>query len=227
METFISSASVICADLGNLKRDMNDLKDAGCEELHFSIMDGTFGPDICLGFDFIKMAKESCGLPCNACLSVERPERFIDRCIGAGSDIITLQVETCMHMHRALTYIREAGVSPGIVINPATPLIKVEYLLGLVDRIVLMNTEVGFEKQKPTQGAFERVRILKQSIDYLELPVKIEVCGNLDVDNAAMMLRHGANILVLDKSNVFENEVDLCASYKEFLESVARETNLV
>lgn len=203
------AASVMCARLERLEADLRTLEAAGCDELHFDIMDGMFVPNFTLGPDFIKAAKRCCGLPCSAHLMISEPERYIKRFIDAGCDSITIHVETGVHPHRLLTQIREAGASPGIAINPATPLTKLEYLLGLADRVLVMTVDPGFAGQKMLQGAFDRVRILKQNIDYRELPAKIEVDGNISVHNAALLANAGADIFVLGTASIFDGGATL------------------
>ncbi len=216
------AASVMCSDLGNLETDFKTLEEAGCDELHFDIMDGRFVPNITLGPDFIRMAKGCCGLPCNAHLMIIEPERYIDRFINAGCDSLTIHVESTGHIHRAIDVIRELGVSPGIAINPATSLTKLEYLLDYVDRVLIMAVDPGYAGQKMIPGAFDRVGILADNIRYRELRTKIEVDGNIDVVNAANLANKGAGILVLGTSSIFTGG-DLKKAFAEFKDSVARE----
>jgi len=199
----IYAASVMCANLGRLEDDFRALEAAGCHELHFDIMDGSFVPNITLGFDFIKAAKESCGLPCNGHLMIVKPEQYIERFIAAGCDSITVHVEACRHPQRTLALIRAAGASPGIGINPATPLTKLDYLLDYADRVMIMAVDPGYAGQRIIPNAFERVKILRDNINYRELRTQIEVDGNIDVNNAALLANFGARIFVLGTSSIF------------------------
>jgi len=220
------SASVMCANLARLETDLKRLEDAGCDELHFDIMDGRFVPNFTLGFDLIKAVKRCCALPCNGHLMVSRPAQYIDRFVEAGCDSITVHVETCPHAHRVLAQIRDAGASPGIALNPATPLTKLNYLLEHVDRALVMAVDPGYAGQKILPGAFDRVRILRENIAYRELPVQIEVDGNINVRNAAMLANAGAEIFVLGTSSIF-NGRDLGHALDEFKAAVAKERHLV
>ncbi len=204
MSQFICSASVMCANLARLEDDLVALEKGGIDELHFDIMDGTFVPNYTLGFDFIKAAKACTPkVHCNAHLMIERPERYIERFAKAGCDSITIHVETCPHAQRTLQQIRDTGASPGIAINPATSLTKLQYLLPYVDRVLIMTVDPGYSGQKIIESSFERVRILNENIRYNEYTAKIEVDGNINVENAARLARFGAEIFVLGTSSVF------------------------
>lgn len=226
MNKLIYSASVMCARLERLEQDLKALEGAGCDELHFDIMDGLFVPNFTLGFDFIKAAKRCCGLPCNGHLMIARPELYIDRFVEAGCDSITVHVESGVHVHRLIMQVREAGASPGIAINPATSLTKLEYLLELVDRVLVMAVDPGHAGQKMLAGAFDRVRLLKQNIAYRELGAKIEVDGNITVHNAALLANAGAEIFVLGTSSIFDGR-DLGEALRTFDAAVAKERHLV
>lgn len=227
-ERLMYSASVMCADLMHLARDVAELEDAGCDELHFDIMDGLFVPNMTLGPGFVKAAKGLCGLPCSAHLMISEPQRYIGQFAEAGADSITVHIETDRHIHRALMQVRDAGVSPGVAIDPATPLTKLDYVLELVDRVLVMTVDPGFAGQRIIPNAFERVRILSENIAHRNLPVRLEVDGNIDVRNAAMLAEMGAEIFVLGTSSIFGKERQpLGASLNRFREAVAAERHLV
>ncbi len=223
---FESSASLMCADLMNLERDIHALEGARCDELHFDIMDGQFVPNLTLGSDMIKAAKGVTAMHCNAHLMIENPERYIEQFVSAGADSISVHVEASPHIHRVLSQIREAGASPGIAINPATPLTKLDYLLASVDRVLVMTVDPGYAGQKIINSAFERVRALRNYIDHRGLSVKIEVDGNINVNNAAHLYVMGARTFVLGTSSVFVGG-DPGDNLTEFLEQVARQRHLV
>jgi len=197
------SASVMCANLGRLEEDLQALERAGCHELHFDVMDGNFVPNITLGFDFIRSAKRCCSVPCAAHLMIVHPERYIERFVEAGCSTITVHEETCPHANRTLSQIRATGASPGIALNPATPLSKIEYLLDDADRVMLMTVDPGYAGQKILPNAFGKVEQLKQILVSRRLKTAIEVDGNINVENARRLVDCGADILVLGTSSVF------------------------
>ncbi|MCP4644210.1 MAG: ribulose-phosphate 3-epimerase [bacterium] len=222
------SASVMCANLARLEDDLAALEAGGCHELHFDIMDGLFVPNFTLGFDFIKAVKRVSNLPCNGHLMISQPDKYIERFVEAGCDSITVHVETCVHAHRTLASIRDAGASPGIAINPGTPLTKLDYLLENADRVLMMTVDPGYAGQKIIASAFDRVRIMRENIAYRELRTRIEVDGNINVRNAAMLANHGAEIFVLGTSAVFKPDTpDLAAAMQTFDAAVEEERNVV
>ena len=228
MHDFIGSASVMCADLAHLEDDLQALEAGGADELHFDIMDGTFVPNFTLGTDVIRAARRCCDLPCNGHLMITRPEHYINRFVDAGCDSITIHVETCDHAHRLLEQIRDAGASPGIALNPATPLIRLEYLLPMVDRVLVMAVDPGYAGQQIIPSAFERVRILHENIRYHEYRAQIEVDGNIDVPNAARLVQLGAKILVLGTSSVFKGlGTNLADEVPRFRDAVETARSLV
>jgi len=222
LSKMICSASVMCANLLHLEADFKSLEAAGCDELHFDIMDGLFVPNFTLGFDFVKAARRACTMPCSAHLMITHPEDYIERFVEAGCSTIIVHAETCVHAQRTLAQIRDAGASPGIALNPATPLTKLDYLLDNADRVLVMAVDPGYAGQKILRGAFERVRILREVISYRELRVKIEVDGNTTVRNVALLADAGAEIFVLGTASIFKGG-DPGEALQVFRDEVARE----
>ena len=116
------SASLMCADLMNLKDSVNELKNAGIDYLHIDIMDGAFVPNITLGFDLVNAIKSVTDIPLDIHMMVNEPSRFIDRMNPGSDDIICVHYESDVHIHRTLTKIREKGCKAGLALNPHTPL---------------------------------------------------------------------------------------------------------
>ena len=228
MENILCSASVLCAHPGRLEEELQAFEAAGVDELHCAIMDGLFVPNLGLSFDSIRLAKTCTKLPCNAHLMIVQPERYIQRCVDAGADSITVHVEACLHAHRTLSQIREAGASPGIALNPTTPLIQLEYLLPLVDRVLVLAVEPGVAERRLIPSAFERVKILKENISFHRYKVEIEVAGNVDVTNAAKFHCFGAERFVLGTSALCQGPgTDYRQVMADFRRGVAVQKHLV
>ena len=221
------TASVMCANLARLEDDLRALEQAGCDELHFDIMDGLFVPNFTLGFDFIKAARRVCGLPCHAHLMITKPDDYIERFAEAGCNTVSVHVETCVHAHRTLAQIRATGASPGIAINPATSLTKLDFLFDLADRVLVMTVDPGYAGQKLIPNSFERVRILRENITYREKAIDIEVDGNINARNAALLANAGANLFVLGTSSIFKPGARLGEALPAFREKVELERTQV
>lgn len=215
------SAAVRCADLGNLAPGLRAFEEAGCSELHFDVRDGAFAPGFGLGFEVLAAAKAASKLPCDAHLLVTRPERYVEAFSEAGCASLTVHVEAGLHAPHTLDLIRELGMTPGIALYPATPLTKLEYLLPHVDRVLLLAREPGAELQQTTGAAFERVKILRQSLDYHERGVKLQVEGASGSADTARLIELGADIVVLDAPELFTGH-DLAGSLTSFMEEVAK-----
>lgn len=215
------TASVMCANLLRLEEDLHALKAGGIDELHFDIMDGAFVPNLTMGFDLIKAARGCVNIPCNAHLMMYRPERYIQRFVDAGCSSISVHVEACTHAHRVLTQIRDAGASPGIAINPATPLTKLDYLLPEADRVLVMTVDPGYAGQAIVPFATERVRILSEHLRQRKTPIEIEVDGNISPENARKLRNAGARVFVLGTSAIFRPHAGgLAAALHEFRDNL-------
>ena len=214
------SAAVRCADLGNLAAGLRAFEEAGCSELHFDVRDGAFAPGFGLGFEVLEAVKAASKLPCDAHLMVTRPERYVEAFADAGCAGLTVHVEATLHAARTLDRIRESGMAPGIAINPATPLTKLEYLFPQVDRVLLLAQEPGAELQETPGAVFERVKILRQGLDYHERGVKLQVEGICGSADTARLLELGADIVVLDMPELYASD-DLAGGLMAFIEEVA------
>ena len=215
------SASIMCANLLHLERDLLALKEGGIDELHFDIMDGAFVPNLTLGFDIIRAAKSCVDVPCSAHLMIYKPEKYVERFIEAGCKSVTIHVEACTHPHRVLSQIRNAGASPGIAVNPATPLTKLDYLLPEADRVLVMTVDPGYAGQTNVPFAGERVKILAENLRHRRQPIDIEVDGNISAQNAKKLHAAGAKIFVLGTSAIFKpHEGGLAAATREFRSAI-------
>lgn len=214
------AARVSAMRLLRLEDDIAELEAAGCHELHFDIMDGTFVAEVSLGVDFVAAAKQMSALPCNAHLMTVRPEDHVRRAVEAGADIVTVHVEACTHAHRVLGQIRDLGASPAIAINPATPLTRIDYLLDLVDRVVIMCVDPGCAAQQIIPTSFERVGIVQENLAYRELKAVVEACGDMTVQNAARLANAGARVLALGPESIFKGQGALGDRYAAFVRDV-------
>ncbi|MBF0497473.1 MAG: ribulose-phosphate 3-epimerase [Deltaproteobacteria bacterium] len=188
--------SILSADFSMLGEEIRAVDRAMADYIHIDVMDGHFVPNITIGPLIVKAVRRVTELPLDVHLMIERPELFIDDFLAAGSDIITVHVETCRHLHRTVQMIRDGGGRPGVVLNPTTPLTMLEYILEDVDLVLLMSVNPGFGGQKFISSSLSKIAALRQIIDSRGLNVDIEVDGGVNLDTAAAVIGAGADILV-------------------------------
>lgn len=215
MNRILCSASLLDLPLGRLEEGLQALETGGIDAIHVDLMDGQFAPDIAGSLELVKLVKQCTRLACHAHLMMVQPERHVSRAAEAGADVISVHVEACTHGHRVLSQIREAGVSPGIAINPATPLIHLEYLLPLVDRVSVLVSDPGLEGRGFISSSFDRVKLLRENIRYHGYKALIEVEGLITIPNAARLHRFGAESIVLGTPNFWKGPAP---AYGEALE---------
>ena len=213
-------ASVMCMDFRQLEHEILELENAGIDELHLDIMDGTFVPNITMGFEAIRAVRQVTKLPLVAHLMIVRPERYIERFREAGCDAITIHTESTHHPHRAIKQIRDTGAVPGLALNPATPLSAADYLVSNLGRILLMAVEPGFAGQQAVPDITARIKKTKELAASKEAQVEIGVDGNISADNAPELVRAGASFLVLGTSSIFNQPDRPAAALRSFREKI-------
>lgn len=201
-------ANLLCAadmkglDCLNLEAAIRALEAQGADELHFDVADGRFVPRFGFAPEVIAAAKKITKLPCHAHVLIDQPEFMLPQILACGADAVTLHVETCIHVHRALSLIRDAGVQAGIAINPATPLTKLNYLFPLTDRLLVLASDSAVPQAAMPRAAFERIKLLHENIRYHEYAASLEIEGRLIPEDAARCVRFGAWRLVIDPRSV-------------------------
>ncbi|HSR35678.1 MAG TPA: ribulose-phosphate 3-epimerase [Desulfurivibrionaceae bacterium] len=196
MQQLMIAPSILSADFARLGEEIAAVERAGAEVIHIDVMDGHFVPNITIGPLVVQAARKVTKLPLDVHLMIENPDRYLDAFAEAGADWITVHVETGYHLHRTVRRIRDLGKKSGVVLNPATPLASLEYLLAEVDLVMLMSVNPGFGGQSFIPSALDKVRALKAMIDQRGLTVGIEVDGGITPATIGEVYRAGANIFV-------------------------------
>ena len=189
--------SILSADFARLEDEIKAVEKAGADLIHVDVMDGHFVPNITIGPLIVAAARKATRLPLDVHLMIARPEQYISDFVKAGADYITVHVEATRHLNRVVPMIREhKGVRAGVSLNPATPLSGLDHILDNVDMVLIMSVNPGFGGQAFIPSSLEKIRSLRKRIDDLGLKIEIEVDGGVKPDNAAEIIRAGADILV-------------------------------
>lgn len=188
--------SLLSADFTRLGEQIATVEQAGADIIHVDVMDGHFVPNLTVGPFIVEWVRRATRLPIDTHLMIEDPDKYIGAFAQAGANMISVHPEATYHLHRTLTYIRQAGCQAGVVLNPATPLTALEEILGEVDYVLVMSVNPGFGGQKFITSALDKVRRLRRLIQDHRVPVRIEIDGGVVVENAAEVVAAGAEILV-------------------------------
>jgi len=160
------------------------------------VMDGHFVPNISIGPPVVKCLRKVTKLPFDVHLMIENADLFIEDFIDAGTDIISVHVESNPHIHRTLQHIKQKGIKAAVALNPSTPLGTLEWLLQDVDMVLLMTVNPGFGGQSFIEGMTEKVRELRKMANRKGLKLDIEVDGGIDTGNIFRITEAGANVIV-------------------------------
>ena len=206
--------SILTADLGHLADEVARVETAGADYVHLDVMDGRFVPNISIGLPVVAAVSRVTQLPRDVHLMIVEPERYVERFVEAGATIVTVQVEASVHLHRTVEQIRAAGASPGVAINPATPLSAVEEILPYVDLILVMSVNPGFGGQAFIPTTIRKIQRLREWIAERGSGPLIEVDGGINAANIRRVVDAGADVIVAG-SSVFTPE-------RSVAESIAR-----
>lgn len=188
--------SLLSADFGHLADDIEMLNESNCDWFHIDVMDGVFVPNISFGFPVMEAMKRHARKPLDVHLMIERPEKFIPEVQRLGALVMNVHQEACVHLHRVLQQIRNAGMMSGVTLNPSTPVSMLEDVLEDADLVMLMSVNPGFAGQRFIEHTYEKVERLREMIDRRHLPTLIEVDGGVCRENAARLYEAGADVLV-------------------------------
>ncbi|MBR5322067.1 MAG: ribulose-phosphate 3-epimerase [Clostridia bacterium] len=195
------SPSILSADFSNLGHDVERVEKGGAEYLHIDVMDGVFVPNISLGASVQKSIRKQSNMVFDTHLMIINPIRYIDDFAKAGSDIITIHLESCDNVEETLDKIHSLGIKAGLSIKPKTPIEAIKPYIGKFDMLLIMSVEPGFGGQSFIPESLDKIKEARTLLGDLD----IEVDGGINADNINTIVKAGANILVAG-SAVFGND---------------------
>lgn len=209
--------SILSADFARLGEEVRRVEGSGADWVHMDVMDGVFVPNITVGPEIIKALRPHATIPFDVHLMIEMPERYIDRFVDSGADYLTVHVESTHDIKGVLRLIRQAGKHPGLSLNPATSLSKVEPFLDEIDLLLVMTVQPGFGGQSFRPEVLPKVTRAAELKEELGLEMEIEVDGGINRETAKRAVEAGATVLAagsaLFKAKDMKAEIALWHGY--------------
>lgn len=194
------SPSLLSADFNNLERDVTMLNESVADYIHLDVMDGVFVPNISFGFPVIKAVQKVANKPLDVHLMIVNPQNYISQVRDCGAEFMNVHQEACIHLHRTVQAIKNAGMKAGVTINPSTPVSSLEDIITEVDMVLIMSVNPGFGGQSFIPNSVKKVLQLKELILKSNSNAVIEVDGGVNLETGKLLADAGADILVAGNS---------------------------
>jgi len=201
VSTPIVSPSILSANFAKLGEEIASVSSA--DWIHVDVMDGRFVPNITIGPLIVEALRPITEMPLDVHLMIVEPDRYVADFREAGADWITVHAEACPHLHRSIQHIHSVGAKAGVALNPHTPVGVLDHVLPMLDQVLVMSVNPGFGGQSLIEGAFDKIRAIRQRVDALGLATVIQVDGGVKPHNAWRFVDAGAHALV-SGSGVFK-----------------------
>jgi len=201
----IIAPSLLASDFLHLEKECQMLNKSKADWFHLDVMDGRFVPNISFGMSVIKQLRKMTAKFFDVHLMIVEPEKYVEEFKDAGANSLTVHQEACPHLHRNIQQIKSLGMKAGVAINPATPVFLLQDIIRDADMVLVMSVNPGFGGQSFIPHSLTKIAELKALIKNTASSAKIEVDGGISLDNAAEILKAGADVLVAG-SSIFKSE---------------------
>ena len=219
------SSSILASDFSRLGEQIKEADAAGADYIHVDVMDGHFVPNLTIGPVVVSWIRHVTKKPFDVHLMIESPEKYIDDFANAGADIITVQQEATVHLHRIVELINGFNKKAGVAINPATPIGTLEEILPFIDLVLVMTVNPGFGGQSFIQTMPQKIAAMRKMIDERRFDIELEVDGGINAETAPILVAAGARVLV-SGSAIFNKQESVTQAMQRLRASVKSEGHL-
>lgn len=204
------SASIMCADILNMQKALDEIKDAGIHYLHCDIMDNHFVPNLMMPMEFLNKLRPATDMPFDFHIMAEKPETIVEKLDIKPGDIISVHYESTVHLQSLITLIKDKGAMASVALNPATSLNVLDEILPQLDMVLIMTVNPGFAGQKIVPSSFDKIARTKKLLSDRGLDnIIIQVDGNCSFENVPKMYDAGADMFVVGTSSVFKKDMTI------------------